>query len=140
MKVWFDEDCDISLVRSKRVAVLGYGNQGRPQALNLRDSGVAQLVVAARSGERPEADGFDVMTPAGAAGWADIVVMLIPDEAQAQVYKEELEPHLRPGSALAFAHGLNIHFKLIGPRPDLDVFLGGSKGPGDGAPPALRAR
>jgi ketol-acid reductoisomerase len=130
MKVYFDDDCDVALVRAKRVAVLGYGNQGRPQALNLRDSGVAQLVVTGRSGSRPEADGFDVMTPSQAAAWADIVVMLIPDEVQAQVYKDELEPHLRPGSALAFAHGLNIHFKLIVPRPDLDVFLVAPKGPG----------
>jgi ketol-acid reductoisomerase len=130
MEVFFDEDCDLALVRGKRVAVLGYGNQGRPQALNLRDSGVTQLVVAGRSGERPAADGFDVMTPSEAAAWAHIVVMLIPDEVQAQVYKEELEPHLRPGSALVFAHGLNIHFKLIVPRPDLDVALVAPKGPG----------
>jgi len=130
MKVYFDEDCDLALVRSKRVAVLGYGNQGRPQALNLRDSGVEQLVVAGRSGERPQAEGFEVVTPSEAAAWADLAVMLIPDEAQAQVYKQELEPHLRPGSALAFAHGLNIHFKLIEPRPDLDVFLVAPKGPG----------
>ena len=130
MKVFFDTDCDLSLVRNKRVAVLGYGNQGRPQALNLRDSGVTQLVVAARSGERPEADGFEVMAPPNAAAWADLVVMLIPDEVQAQVYGQELEPNLRPGTALAFAHGLNIHFKLITPRPDLDVFLVAPKGPG----------
>ena len=130
MKVYFEADCDLALVRDKRVEVLGYGNQGRPQALNLRDSGVTQLVVAGRSGERSEADGFDVMTPSKAAAWADLVVMLIPDEVQAQVYRDELEPHLRPGSALAFAHGLNIHFKLIVPRPDLDVFLVAPKGPG----------
>jgi ketol-acid reductoisomerase len=130
MKVYFESDCDLELVRDKRVAILGYGNQGRPQALNLRDSGVLQMVVAGRSGERAEADGFDVMTPPEAAAWADIVVMLIPDEVQARVYEEEVEPHLRPGSALAFAHGLNIHFKLIAPRPDLDVFLVAPKGPG----------
>ncbi|HEX8214347.1 MAG TPA: ketol-acid reductoisomerase [Allosphingosinicella sp.] len=130
MKVYFDKDCDLGLIRDKRVAVLGYGNQGRPQALNLRDSGVTQLVVAGREGERPQSEGFDVMTPAEAAGWADVVVMLIPDEVQAQVYKDELEPYLRPGSALAFAHGLNIRFGLIEPRPDLDVFLVAPKGPG----------
>lgn len=134
MRVYFDEDCDAALIASKRVAILGYGNQGRPQALNLRDSGVRQLAVAARPGspseDRARADGFDVMTPAAAAAWADVVVMLIPDEVQGLVYKQELEPHLRPGGALAFAHGLNIHFKLITPRPDLDVFLVAPKGPG----------
>ena len=130
MQVYLDTDADLGLIRGKRVAVLGYGNQGRPQALNLRDSRVDQLVVAGRSGERPRAEGFEVMAPSEAAAWADVVVMLIPDEAQAQVYTEELEPHLRPGSALAFAHGLNIHFKLIAPRPDLDVFLVAPKGPG----------
>lgn len=134
MRVYFDEDCDATLIASKRVAILGYGNQGRPQALNLRDSGVGQLAVAARPGspseDRARADGFDVMTPAAAAAWADVVVMLIPDEDQGLVYKQELEPHLRSGAALAFAHGLNIHFKLIAPRPDLDVFLVAPKGPG----------
>lgn len=130
MRVYFENDCDLGLIRDKRVAVLGYGNQGRPQALNLRDSGVGNLVVATRSGDRARADGFEVMTAPEAAAWADVLVMLIPDEAQAQVYKEELEPNLRPGSALGFAHGLNVHFKLIAPRPDLDVFLAAPKGPG----------
>lgn len=134
MRVYFDEDCDAGLIREKRVTVLGYGNQGRPQALNLRDSGVDRIAVSARPGsaseERARSEGFEVMTPADAASWADIVVMLIPDEDQARVYKEELEPHLRPDAALAFAHGLNIHFKLIVPRPDLDIFMVAPKGPG----------
>jgi ketol-acid reductoisomerase len=132
MRVYFDDDCDIALVQSKRVAILGYGNQGEPQALNLRDSGVSQIVVAARpgSGDRARADGFNVMIPAEAATWADVLVMLIPDEDQVQVYKEEIEPHIRPGSALLFAHGLNIHFKLITPKPDLDIVLVAPKGPG----------
>lgn len=132
MRVYFDDDCDVTLIQAKRVAVLGYGNQGRPQALNLRDSGVSQIVVAARagSGQRARADGFAVMAPAEAAAWADVMVMLIPDEDQALVYREEIEPHIRPGTALLFAHGLNIHFKLIAPRPDLDVLLVAPKGPG----------
>lgn len=134
MRVYSDADCDLSLIRGKRVAVLGYGNQGRPQALNLRDSGVSEILVAARRGhpgvERATADGFDVMTPAKAAAWADVVVMLIPDEDQARVYKEDLEPNLRKGAALLFAHGLNVHFKLIVPRSDLDVVLVAPKGPG----------
>lgn len=134
MRVYFEQDADPGLIRGKRVAVLGYGNQGRPQALNLRDSGVTQVRIALRdgsaSGGRARADGFDVMTPSEAAGWADIVAMLLPDEDQGRVYAEALAPNLRPGGALAFAHGLNIHFKLIEPRPDLDVFLVAPKGPG----------
>lgn len=134
MRAYFDQDADLALIRGKRVAVLGYGNQGRPQALNLRDSGTSQIAVAARpqspSAARAAAEGFGVMAPAEAAAWAEIVVMLIPDEVQGQVYKEELEPHLNPGATLLFAHGLNIHFKLIMPRPDLDVVLVAPKGPG----------
>ena len=134
MQVYFDADADPNLVRSKRIAVLGYGNQGRPQALNLRDSGVAQVRIALRDGSpsagRAGADGFDVMTPAEAARWADILVMLFPDEEQARVYNDELAPHMKPGAALVFAHGLAIHFGLIAPRPDLDVILAAPKGPG----------
>jgi ketol-acid reductoisomerase len=134
MKVYFDADADLPLVRGKKVAIAGYGNQGRPQALNLRDSGVADIRIALREGapsaERARADGFDVMAPGEAAAWADLVVMLIPDEDQRVFYSEHLAPALRPGAALAFAHGLNIHFRLIEPRPDLDVFLVAPKGPG----------
>ncbi|HWH18615.1 MAG TPA: ketol-acid reductoisomerase, partial [Allosphingosinicella sp.] len=101
---------------------------------NLRDSGVERIAVAARPGrtgaERARADGFDVMPPTDAAAWADLLVMLAPDEEQAQIYRDELAPHLRQGAALAFAHGLNIHFKLIEARADLDVFLVAPKGPG----------
>ena len=133
MRVLFDQDADPALVRERRVAVLGYGNQGRAQALNLRDSGVAELKVALREGasaERARSEGFKVVAPAEAAGWADLVVMLAPDEDQARIYAEELAPNLRDGAALAFAHGLNIHFGMIEPRPDLDVFLVAPKGPG----------
>jgi ketol-acid reductoisomerase len=133
MQVFFDADADPALILAKRVAVLGYGNQGRAQALNLRDSGVAQLRIAARGGrssERATDDGFEVVAPAAAAGWADVVVMLAPDEDQARIYSEELAANLRQGTALIFAHGLNIHFNLIEPRSDLDVALVAPKGPG----------
>jgi ketol-acid reductoisomerase len=134
MQVFFDADADPALVRSRRVAVLGYGNQGRPQALNLRGSGVDQLRIALREGapsrEMAGQDGFEVVTPAEAAGWADMLVMLLPDEAHGRVYAEHLAPHLRPGAALVFAHGLSIHFNLLEPRPDLDIILVSPKGPG----------
>jgi ketol-acid reductoisomerase len=134
MQVYFDADADLELVRSRKIAVLGYGNQGRAQALNLRDSGAEQLIVALRddapSGERARQDGFDVVTLGAAAQWADLLVMLIPDEAHGRVYAEHLAPNLKPGVALVFAHGLSIHFSLIEPRPDLDILLVSPKGPG----------
>ena len=138
MRVYFDQDADIELIRSRRVAVIGYGNQGRAQALNLKDSGVAVTIglpEGSRSRARAAEDGFDVMTAAGASREADAAVMLAADENQGLIYKEEIEPALREGAALVFAHGLNIHFKLIVPRPDLDVMLVAPKGPGT----ALRA-
>jgi ketol-acid reductoisomerase len=134
MRALFDGDADPAVVRGRKVAVLGYGNQGRAQALNLRDSGVSGLAVALRPGapsaERARAEGFDVMTPAAAAAWADLVAFLIPDEAHAAAYAGEIAPNLRAGGALLFAHGLSVHFKLIEPRPDLDVVLVSPKGPG----------
>lgn len=140
MRVYYEADTDPALVLGKRIAILGYGNQGRPQALNLRDSGVSEVRIGLRPGsasaERVRTDGFDVMTPAEAARWADIVVMLFPDEEQGRVYAEDIAPNLRPGAALAFAHGLAIRFSLIVPRPELDVFLVAPKGPGT----ALRQR
>jgi ketol-acid reductoisomerase len=138
MRVYFDQDADIELIRSRRVAVIGYGNQGRAQALNLKDSGVAVTIglpEGSRSRARAAEDGFDVMTAADASRDADAAVMLAADEDQGLIYKEEIEPVLREGGALIFAHGLNIHFKLIVPRPDLDVMLVAPKGPGT----ALRA-
>jgi len=133
MRVYFDADADLELIRGKRVAVIGYGNQGRAQALNLRDSGV-ELIVAlpAASGRRAgaQSDGFDVMTSAEAAAQADLVVMLAADEDHGRIYAQEVAPHLREGAALSFAHGLSIRFGLVAPRPDLDVFLVAPKGPG----------
>ena len=133
MRVYFDADADLALIRGRTVAIVGYGNQGRAQALNLRDSGVAVTIglkPGSPSRDRASADGFDVMTAAEAASGADVAVMLAPDEDQGVIYRDEIEPNLRPGAALAFAHGLNVHFKLIEPRPDLDVFLVAPKGPG----------
>ena len=134
MKVYLDQDADPRLVLGRRIAVLGYGNQGRAQALNLRDSDAAELRIALRPGSpsaaRAKGDGFAQMTPNEAAGWADIVVMLVPDETHAALYADALAPNLRQGAALVFAHGLSIHFKLIEPRPDLDLILVSPKGPG----------
>jgi ketol-acid reductoisomerase len=133
MQVYFDADADPGLIRSRKVAVIGYGNQGRAQALNLRDSGVAVTIglpQASASRERAASEGLAVMTPAEAASEADVAVMLAPDEDQARIYTEEIAPALRSGAVLVFAHGLNIHFKLIDPRLDLDVLLVAPKGPG----------
>ena len=134
MRVYYDRDADVNLIKSKKVAVVGYGSQGHAHALNLRDSGVKEIVVALRegSGSRPKAEGekLKVMTPAEAAAWADVVMMLSPDEGQAALYADHIEPNIKPGAAIAFAHGLSIHFRLIEPRSDLDVFMIAPKGPG----------
>jgi ketol-acid reductoisomerase len=133
MHVYRDEDADLALIRGRRVAVIGYGNQGRAQALNLRDSGVSVIIgLSEGSGSRSRAsgDGFDVMTAAQASQKADLVVMLAADELHARIYTEAVAPNLPEGGALAFAHGLSIRFSLIEPRPDLDVFLVAPKGPG----------
>ena len=133
MHVYRDEDADLEVVRGRRVAVVGYGNQGRAQALNLRDSGVAVTVAlpeGSQSRSRATTDGFDVMTAAEAARSADVAVILAADEDQGRIYAEEIAPNLREGGALVFAHGLNIRFGLIVPRADLDVVLVAPKGPG----------
>jgi ketol-acid reductoisomerase len=133
MRVYFDADADPGLVRARRVAVLGYGNQGRAQALNLRDSGVAVIIAlpeGSPSRARAQGDGFDVMTAAEASARADLAVMLAADEDHGRIYTQEVAPNLRQGAALVFAHGLSIRFGLIAPRPDLDVLLVAPKGPG----------
>jgi ketol-acid reductoisomerase len=134
MRVYYDRDADVNLVKSKKVAVIGYGSQGHAHANNLRDSGVKDVVVALRPGsasaQKAENAGFKVMTNAEAAKWADIVMILAPDELQAQLYNSELRMNMRQGTALAVAHGLSIHFRLIEPRPDMDVFMIAPKGPG----------
>ncbi|MGH7111075.1 MAG: NAD(P)-binding domain-containing protein, partial [Stellaceae bacterium] len=134
MRVYYDRDADVNLVKAKKVAIIGYGSQGHAHANNLRDSGVKDVVVALRPGSasaaKAETAGFKVMGNAEAAKWADIVMILAPDELQAALYKDELRPNMRQGSALAVAHGLSIHFRLIEPRPDMDVFMIAPKGPG----------
>ncbi|TMJ12535.1 MAG: ketol-acid reductoisomerase [Alphaproteobacteria bacterium] len=133
MHVYRDEDSDPALIRGCRVAIVGYGNQGRAQALNLRDSGVSVTIALPASSatwSRSAEEGFGVMTSAEAAAQADVVVMLAADEDQGRIYAEDVAPNLRPGGALVFAHGLNIRFGLIEPRPDLDVLLVAPKGPG----------
>jgi len=138
VKVYRDEDCDLSIVRARRVAIVGYGNQGGAQALNLRDSDVTvtiALPAESASRARAEEEGFAVATVAEAAAEADLVVMLAADEDHGRIYAESIAPNLREGAALSFAHGLSIRFGLIDPRPDLDVILVAPKGPGT----ALRA-
>lgn len=134
LNVYYGKDCDLDLIKSKRVAVIGYGSQGHAHALNLKDSGAKDIVIGLRenSGSRPKAqgEGFEVMTPAEAAKTADVVMVLVPDELQKEVYEEDLAPNMKEGAALAFAHGLNVHFGLINPREDLDVFMVAPKGPG----------
>ena len=134
MRVYYDRDADVNLIKGKKVAVVGYGSQGHAHANNLNDSGVTDVRVALRAGsgsaKKAEAAGFQVMTPADAAAWADVIMVLAPDELQAALYRDDLAPNMRDGAAIAFAHGLNIHFNLIEPRADLDVFMIAPKGPG----------
>ncbi|HKJ74944.1 MAG TPA: ketol-acid reductoisomerase [Alphaproteobacteria bacterium] len=134
MRVYYDRDADINLIKSKKVAVIGYGSQGHAHAANLRDSGVKEVVVSLRpdsaSVKKAEEAGFKVMAPAEAAAWADVVMMLTPDELQSAIYRDHLHDNLKQGAALAFAHGLNVHFRLIEPRADLDIIMIAPKGPG----------
>jgi ketol-acid reductoisomerase len=134
MKVYYENDADLSIIQSKRVAVIGYGSQGHAHALNLRESGVKDLVVGlqSHSGSKPKAEqeGLKVVTPTEAAKWADVIMILVPDEKQAVLYANEIEPHTRKGQHLMFGHGFNIHYGLIRPRSDMDVSLSAPKGPG----------
>jgi ketol-acid reductoisomerase len=134
MRVYYDRDADVNLIKGKRVAIVGYGSQGHAHALNLKDSGVKDVVVALRPGsasaKKAEVAGLKVLTPAEAAKTSDVVMILVPDELQADLWRDELRDNMKKGAALAFAHGFNIHFKLIEPRPDLDVFMVAPKGPG----------
>ncbi|MGE0253188.1 MAG: ketol-acid reductoisomerase [Alphaproteobacteria bacterium] len=134
MRVYYDRDADVKLIKTKKVAIVGYGSQGHAHAMNLRDSGVKDVVVALRPGSagiaKAEGAKFKTMDPAAAAKWADVVMVLVPDELQGDLYANHLGPNMREGTAIAFAHGLNIHFNLIEPRRDLDVFMIAPKGPG----------
>ena len=134
LPVFHDRDCDLSIIRGKLVAVIGYGSQGRTHALNLRDSGVADIIIGLKATSatraRAEADGFRVMTAGEASANAEVVAVMVSDEAHRDLYRDELEPNLRPGAALIFAHGLSVRFGLVTPRADLDVILDSPKGIG----------
>ena len=134
MRVYYDRDADVNLVKGKKVLIVGYGSQGHAHAMNLRDSGVKDVRIALKPGsatiKKAEAVGFTVMSPAEGAKWADIIMVLAPDELQGDIYTNDLGPNMKPGAALAFAHGLNVHFNLISPRSDIDVFIIAPKGPG----------
>ena len=134
MRVFYDRDADVNLIKGKKVGIVGYGSQGHAHANNLKDSGVADVAVALRPGSasirKAEDAGLTVMATPEAAAWADVLMVLTPDELQSDLYAGEIRDHLREGAALAFAHGLAIHFRLIEPRPDLDVFMVAPKGPG----------
>ena len=133
MKVYYDKDADLSNIQNKKVAIIGYGSQGHAHANNLRESGV-EVVVGLREGSasapKAERAGLAVKPVADAVSEADVTMILAPDEKQAAIYKESIEPSLKQDSAIAFAHGFNIHFGFIEPRADLDVFMVAPKGPG----------
>jgi ketol-acid reductoisomerase len=134
MRVYYDRDADLNLIKAKKVAVVGYGSQGHAHALNLRDSGVKDVVIALRPGsasaKKAENAGLKVMSVADAAKWADMVMMLTPDELQADIFRDHIADNIRDGAAIAFAHGLNIHFNLIEPKKTIDVIMIAPKGPG----------
>ena len=134
MKMFYEKDADVNLIKSKKVAIIGFGSQGHAHALNLKDSGVNEVVVALREGspsvKKAEQAGLKVMNISDAAEWADVVMILAPDELQSGIYKNHIEQRMKQGSSLAFAHGLNIHYDLIKARDDLDVFMIAPKGPG----------
>ncbi|MDG2276462.1 MAG: ketol-acid reductoisomerase [Pseudomonadales bacterium] len=134
MQVYYDKDADLSLIQNMKVVVVGYGSQGHAHANNLRDSGVKEVVVGLRagSGSWPKAEnaGFQVQEVAEAVTGADLVMILVPDELQPALYRDDLEPNMKEGATMAFAHGFNVHFELIVPRTDLDVIMIAPKGPG----------
>jgi len=133
MQIWYDSDADLGVLAGKKVAVLGYGSQGHAHALNLKESGV-DVVVGLREGSaswpKAEEAGLQVMTVPDAVAAADVIMILLPDQTQPDVYAKQIEPNLKPGKALAFAHGFNIHFGQIVPPADVDVFMVAPKGPG----------
>ena len=134
MRVYYDRDCDLNLIKGKNIAILGYGSQGHAHALNLRDSGARNIAVALRPGsasaKKAEAEGLEVKGIAEAAAWCDLVMFSMPDELQAETYRKYVHDNIREGAAIAFAHGLNIHFNLIDPKPGVDVVMMAPKGPG----------
>ncbi|MDT8317702.1 MAG: ketol-acid reductoisomerase [bacterium] len=133
MNIYYDKDADLEIIRSKKVAIIGYGSQGHAHANNLKDSGV-DVVVGLKEGspsrKKAEGSALKVMTTTEAAAWADVVMILTPDEFQSQLYRDELEPNLKKGSVLAFAHGFSILYNQVVPRADLDVIMIAPKAPG----------
>ena len=133
MHVYYDKDCDLSLIQAKKVTIVGYGSQGHAHANNLKESGV-DVTVALRKGSssaaKAEAAGLKVASVPGACKTADVVMILAPDENQKAIYEQEVEPNLKEGATLAFAHGFNIHYNQIEPRKDLDVIMIAPKAPG----------
>ena len=134
MKVYYDSDADLNLIKQKEICIIGYGSQGHAHALNLKDSGIKNIKIALRSGsgsiKKAKEDGFVVEDVKDAVKTADVCMILVPDELQADLYNDFLLKNLKENSSLLFAHGLAIHFKLIVPRDDLDVFIIAPKGPG----------
>ena len=134
MRVYYDRDCDVNLIKDMKVAILGYGSQGHAHALNLRDSGAKNVAIALREGSasraKVEAEGLQVMDIAAAASWCDLIMFTMPDELQAETYKNYVHDNLKEGAAIAFAHGLNVHFGLIEPKKGVDVIMMAPKGPG----------
>ena len=134
MKIYYDDDANLDIVKGMRVAIIGYGSQGHAHALNLRDSGAKNLVVALREGspsaKKAQGEGLEVMGIAEAAAWCDVLMFTMPDELQAQTYKLYVHDNIKKGTAIAFAHGLNVHFGLIEPKEGVDVIMMAPKGPG----------
>ncbi len=133
VEMFYDDDADLSIIQGRKVGVIGYGSQGHAHSLSLRDSGVEVRVglrEGSRSRDKVSEQGLEVGTPAEVAAWADVIMLLSPDTAQADIFKNEIEPHLDSGNALFFGHGLNIHFDLIEPGPEVTVAMVAPKGPG----------
>jgi ketol-acid reductoisomerase len=134
MRVYYDRDADLGRILDRKIAIVGYGSQGHAHALNLRDSGAKNVAVALREGSptraKAEGEGLKVMTPAEASAWADVIMVLAPDELQQEIWEKDIRPNIRDGATLLFAHGLNVHFRLIEPKSTIDVAMVAPKGPG----------
>ena len=134
MRVYYDTDADLGLIKSKKVGIIGFGSQGHAHALNLKESGIKDIAIGLRedssSAKKANEKGLKVMKVSELAKWADMIMMCAPDEIQPDIYKDEIKDHIKPGTAIAFAHGLTIHFGLIEPSLNLDVIMVAPKGPG----------
>ena len=134
MRVYYDTDADLGLIKSKKVGIIGFGSQGHAHALNLKDSGITEIAIGLREGsssaKKAKDNGLKVMSVSELAAWADMIMMCAPDEIQPDIYKDHIRDHIKPGTAIAFAHGLTIHFGLIEPSKELDVIMVAPEGPG----------